>query len=183
MCFASHSLECEPKTHIIYPRNTSFPYLLYWFSVSLCVTGTIIRNMTLKTIFLNFHIQFLNSDFSVHNESNVTKSIGHVLCIPLEERVSQNLDLGLGYFFYVMLKIYKSIFSLFFMFHIIQIKPGPKSRFRDMLPSRRMFCTYPQSFKCIFQTVNEKSVLKKYKYKKSIFNFRQYFCSVFLIEM
>ena len=58
--------------------------------------------MTLKKIFQNFHIQCLNSDFSVDNEVNVTKLIGHVLCIALEGSVSQNFDLGPGYFFYVM---------------------------------------------------------------------------------
>ena len=52
--------------------------------------------MTLKTIFQNFHIKFLNSDFSVNNESNVTKLIGQVLCIALEGSVSQNFDLGPG---------------------------------------------------------------------------------------
>ena len=51
--------------------------------------------MTLKKIFQNFHIDFLNSDFSVDNESNVIKSIGHVLCILHEGSVSQNFDLGL----------------------------------------------------------------------------------------
>ena len=58
--------------------------------------------MTLITRFQNFHITFLNSDFSVDNESKVTKLIGHVLCIPLKGSLSQNYDLGLGYFFYVM---------------------------------------------------------------------------------
>ena len=53
--------------------------------------------MTLKIIFQNFHIKFLNSDFSVDNESNVTKLIGHVLCIPLEGSMSQNFDLVLGF--------------------------------------------------------------------------------------
>ena len=38
-----------------------------------------------------FSHNFLNSDFSFDNESNVTKWIGHVLCIPLEGSVSQNL--------------------------------------------------------------------------------------------
>ena len=65
--------------------------------VLLCVTKTFIRDVTLKTIFQNFHIIFLNSDFSVINESNVTKLIGHVLCITTEGSVSQNFDLGLGY--------------------------------------------------------------------------------------
>ena len=86
--------------------------------------------MTLKTIFQNFHIQFLNSDFSVHNESNVTKSIGHVLCIPLEGSVSQTFDLGLGYFFMLCRKFIKVFFHYFYVsYHIIKIKPGPKSRF------------------------------------------------------
>ena len=62
----------------------------------LCATRTIIRDMTLKTIFQNFHIKFLNSDFSVDNESNVTNLIGQVLCIALEGSVSQNFDLGPG---------------------------------------------------------------------------------------
>ena len=57
------------------------------------------RDMTLKTKFQNFHIQFLNSDFSVDNESNVTKLKGYVPCILLEERMSQNFDLGPSYFF------------------------------------------------------------------------------------
>ena len=57
------------------------------------------RNVKLKTIFQNFHIKFLNSDVSVHNESNVTKLIGHVLCIRFEGSVSQNFDLGLGYWY------------------------------------------------------------------------------------
>ena len=55
--------------------------------------------MILKTIFQNFHIIFLNSNFSVNNDSNVTILIEHVLCIALEGSVSQNFDLGLGYCF------------------------------------------------------------------------------------
>ena len=60
------------------------------------MTRTTIKDMTLKTIFQNFHIKFLNSDFSVDNGSNVTKSIGQVLCIALKGSVSQNFDLGPG---------------------------------------------------------------------------------------
>ena len=62
------------------------------------MTRTFIKDMKLKTIiFQNFHIKFLNSDFSVDNESNVTKSIGQVLyIIALEGAVSQNFDLGPG---------------------------------------------------------------------------------------
>ena len=57
------------------------------------------RDMSLKTKFQNFHIQFLNSDFSVDNESNVTKLKGYVPCILLKGTMSQNFDLGPGYFF------------------------------------------------------------------------------------
>ena len=55
------------------------------------------RDMTLKTIFQNVHIKLSNSDFSVDNESNVTKSLGYVLCILLEGRVSQNIENKLCY--------------------------------------------------------------------------------------
>ena len=72
--------------------------------------------MILKIIFLNFHIKCLNSDFSVDNESIVTKSIGHVLCIPLEGKVSQNFDLGLGYFFMLCRKFIKVFFHYFLCF-------------------------------------------------------------------
>ena len=61
--------------------------------------------MTLKII--------LNSDFSVDNVLNVTKLIGHVLCIPLEGSVSQNFDLGLGYFFMLCRKFVKVFFHYF----------------------------------------------------------------------
>ena len=39
-----------------------------------------------------------NYNISVDNESNVTKSRGHVLSILLEGGLSQNFDLGPGYF-------------------------------------------------------------------------------------
>ena len=69
--------------------------------------------MTLKIIFQNFHIKFLNSDFSVDNVLNVTKLMGHVLCIPLEGSVSQNFDLGLGYYFMLSRKFVKVFFHYF----------------------------------------------------------------------
>ena len=72
--------------------------------------------MTLKTIFQNFHINFLNSDFLVDNESNVTKSIGNVLCIALEGSLSQNFDLGLGYFLMLCRKFVKVFFHYFLCF-------------------------------------------------------------------
>ena len=72
--------------------------------------------MTLKTIFQNFHINFLNSGFSVNNESNVRRLIGHVLCTTLEGRVSQNCNLGLGYFFMLIRKFVKIFFHYFLCF-------------------------------------------------------------------
>ena len=64
-----------------------------------CITACYkicLRDITLKTTFQNFHINFLNSDFSVINALNTTKFLGHALCSPLEGRVSQNVDLGPG---------------------------------------------------------------------------------------
>ena len=61
--------------------------------------------MILKTIFQNLHIKLFNSDFSVDYESNVTKSIGYILCILLEGSMFQNLDLGPGYFVMLCNKI------------------------------------------------------------------------------
>ena len=72
--------------------------------------------MTLKTIFKNFHIKFSNSDFSFDNESNVTKSIGQVLCIALEGSVSQNFDLGPGLFFMLCRNFGKISFQYYLRF-------------------------------------------------------------------
>ena len=89
-----------------------------------------IRDMALETIFQNFHINFLNSDFSLNKESNVTKLIGHVLCITPERSVSQNFDIGLGYIFMSCRKFVKVFFHyICLVFYIIKIKPGPKSKF------------------------------------------------------
>ena len=85
--------------------------------------------MTLKTIFQNFHINFFNSDFSVNNESNVTRLIGHGLCTIPEGSASQNCNLGLCYLFILCRKFVKIFFHYFFMFYIIKIRPGPKSKF------------------------------------------------------
>ena len=81
----------------------------------MCYNNFII-DMTLKIIFQNFLINFLNSDFLVNNESNVTKLIGHVLCITPEGSVSQNFDLGLGYFFMLCRKFVKVFFHYFSCF-------------------------------------------------------------------
>ena len=72
--------------------------------------------MTLKKIFQNFHNKILNSDSSLHNEPNVTKLLGHVLCILLEGSVSQNFDLGLGYFFMLCRNFVKVFFHYFLCF-------------------------------------------------------------------
>ena len=60
------------------------------------------RDIKLNIKFQNVHIKYLNSDFSVSNASNVTKFLGDALCSHVEESLSQNFDLGPGYFFYVM---------------------------------------------------------------------------------
>ena len=74
------------------------------------------RYKTLKTVFQNFRTKFLNSEFSVDNESNVPKSIGYVLCILLEGSVSQNFDLGLGYFFMLCRNFVQVFFHYFLCF-------------------------------------------------------------------
>ena len=55
------------------------------------------RKIILKAAFQKFNINFLNSDFSVANSLNVTKSLGDVLYNVLERSMSQNFDLGLSY--------------------------------------------------------------------------------------
>ena len=104
----------EPETHIIYQNNTSFPYL----SSDLCILLSCknnYRDMTLKQIFQNFHNTFFNSDFSLYNDPNVTKLLGHVLFILLERMLSQNLDLGLGYFFMFCRNFVKVFFTIFYV--------------------------------------------------------------------
>ena len=53
----------------------------------------------LKTSFENYHINFLNSDFSVDIASIYTRFLVCVPHSPPEGSVSQNFDLGPGYFF------------------------------------------------------------------------------------
>ena len=74
------------------------------------------RYRTWKKKIQNFRTKFLNSDFSVDNESNVTKSIGYVLCTLLEGSVSQNFDLGLCYFFMLCRNFVKVFFHYFLCF-------------------------------------------------------------------
>ena len=68
------------------------------------------RDMTSKKIFQNFCNNFLNSDFSLYTESNVSKSIG------LEASVSQNFDFRLGYFFMLCRNFVKVFFHYFLCF-------------------------------------------------------------------
>ena len=68
-------------------------------------------------------------DFSVSNALNVNTFLGNALCSPLEGSMSQNFDLGPGYFFMLCRKFVKVFFSLFFTFYIIKIKLRPKSKF------------------------------------------------------
>ena len=70
------------------------------------------RDKTLKTILQFFYIKFLNSDISVDKALNVTKLIGYLLCILLEGSVSQNFDLGPGYFLMLCRKLVKVIFHI-----------------------------------------------------------------------
>ena len=72
--------------------------------------------MTLKTTFQNFHIIFSNSDSSVDIVIKLTKSLGDVLCSPLEGNVSQNVNLGPGYFFMLCRKFVKVLFHYFICF-------------------------------------------------------------------
>ena len=72
------------------------------------------RDMTLKTIFQNVDNKFSNNDFSVDNESNVTKSLGFVHWILLEGSVSQNFDLGPIYFFMLCRNLLNIFFHYFF---------------------------------------------------------------------
>ena len=85
--------------------------------------------MILKAAFQKIDINFLNSDFSVTNSLNVTKSLGDVLCNVLKGKMSRNVDLGLSYFFMLCRKFVKLIFSLFFTFHDIKIKQQSNSQF------------------------------------------------------
>ena len=73
-------------------------------------------NSTLNAKFQNFHIKFLNSVFSVSNALDVTKFPGGALCSLLEGSVSQNFDLGPGYFFMLCRKFVKVFFHYFLRF-------------------------------------------------------------------
>ena len=55
----------------------------------------------LNTTFEQYHINFSNSDFLLDIASIFAKFLGYVLHSPPEGSVSQNFDLGTGYFFMV----------------------------------------------------------------------------------
>ena len=76
--------------------------------------------MTLKTTFQNFHIKFSNSDYSVDIIIKLTKSLGDVLCSPLEGNVSQNFDLCYlcAYFCMLCRKFVKVFFHYFLCFMV-----------------------------------------------------------------
>ena len=81
-----------------------------------CMLQVCLKDITLKTKFQNFHIKFLNSDFSVSNALNITKFLGDALCSPLEENVSQNFNLGPRYLFMLCRKFVKVLFHYFLCF-------------------------------------------------------------------
>ena len=57
------------------------------------------RDRTLKTALDNFHIIFSNSHFSINIWSISSKFLGNLLQYLFEGSMSQNFDLGPGYFF------------------------------------------------------------------------------------
>ena len=103
------------ETHFIYQKIPLFHIFLVYNRL-LCVTQIVIEKNILKAAFQKFNINFLNSDFSVANSLNVTKSLGDVLCNVLEGIVSQNFDLGLSYFFMLCIKFVKLFFHYFSRF-------------------------------------------------------------------
>ena len=75
-----------------------------------------LQKVILKTAFQKFDLIFLNSNFSVANSLNVTKSLGDVLCNVLEGSMSQNFDLDCSYFLMLCRKFVKLFFHYFLRF-------------------------------------------------------------------
>ena len=71
------------ETDMIYQKIALF-YIHFMIQCITACNKICFRDITLKTEFQNFHIQFLNSDFSVSNALNITKFLGDALCSPLE---------------------------------------------------------------------------------------------------
>ena len=103
------------ETHMIYQKLALFHIYLMKKCITACYKIRH-RDSILKTKFQNFHIKFLNSDFSVSNALNATKSLGDALCSPLEGSVSQNVDLGPGYFLMLCRNFVRVFFHYFFRF-------------------------------------------------------------------
>ena len=68
----------------------------------------------LKTTFENYHINISNSDFSVDIASICFKFLGYVPHSPPEGSVSQNFDLGPGYF----LMLCRNVGKIFFHYYL-----------------------------------------------------------------
>ena len=79
------------ETHMIYKKIALFHVHYFHYTMYYCMLQDCLRDITFKTKFQNFHIKFLNSDFSVSNALNVTKFLGDAFCSPLKGSVSQNL--------------------------------------------------------------------------------------------
>ena len=109
------SLIYEIETHMIYQKIALFHMYSMVQGITACYKIRH-RDSTLKKTFQNFHITFLNSDFSVSNALNVTKCLGDALCSPVEGSVSQNFDLDPGNFFMLCRKLVKVFFHYFLRF-------------------------------------------------------------------
>ena len=69
--------------------------------------------MTLETTFQNFHMKFLNDNFTVDEALDQTNFLGYVLCNLLEGKMSQNFDLGPGNVLYYVENLKKYFSSIF----------------------------------------------------------------------
>ena len=69
-----------------------------------------------KTTFVNYHINFSNSDFSVDIALICFKFLRYVLHSHPERSVSQNFDLGPGYFFMLCRNFEKIFFHYYLRF-------------------------------------------------------------------
>ena len=74
----------------------------------------------LKTTFDQYHINFSNSDFSLNIAPIFAKFLGYVLHSPPEGSLSQNFDLGPGYYFMLCRNFRIIFFSLLFTFYVIK---------------------------------------------------------------
>ena len=72
------------------------------------------RDGKLKTTLQNFHMIYWNSDISVNTFSIFAKSLeNNVYCLP-KRGISQNIDLGPGYFV-IWCRIWKNYFFTIFV--------------------------------------------------------------------